>query len=162
MEIIQSVTIMFPLLFSKLRENKKTAELIKTANLLFNSFEPYYMWDYIARWFEECCRFVPSCDGDVFPLRCDAETVKYWKKCCRLHYNVVLTCCSFFGFHFCSNQTCLSQENSDYNSACSKKCWELRSPRALIGRILSACWFSSGYCFLGKFCLPCLSYICFL
>ncbi|XP_061144226.1 protein dopey-1 isoform X2 [Syngnathus typhle] len=41
---------------SKLRENKKTAELIKTANLLFNSFEPFYMWDYIARWFEECCR----------------------------------------------------------------------------------------------------------
>jgi len=44
--------------FSKLRENKKTAELIKTANLLFNSFEPYYMWDYIAHWFEECCRCV--------------------------------------------------------------------------------------------------------
>ncbi|KAF1411111.1 protein DOP1A isoform 5-T5 [Spheniscus humboldti] len=43
-------------LSSKLRENKKTSELIKTANLLFNSFEPYYMWDYIARWFEECCR----------------------------------------------------------------------------------------------------------
>ncbi|XP_077431543.1 protein DOP1A isoform X3 [Vanacampus margaritifer] len=43
-------------LSSKLRENKKTAELIKTANLLFNSFEPFYMWDYIARWFEECCR----------------------------------------------------------------------------------------------------------
>ncbi|XP_004696346.1 protein dopey-1 isoform X4 [Echinops telfairi] len=43
-------------LSSKLRENKKTAELIKTANLLFNSFEPYYMWDYVARWFEECCR----------------------------------------------------------------------------------------------------------
>ncbi|XP_028836850.1 protein dopey-1 isoform X3 [Denticeps clupeoides] len=43
-------------LSNKLRENKKTAELIKTANLLFNSFEPYYMWDYIARWFEECCR----------------------------------------------------------------------------------------------------------
>ncbi|XP_061529813.1 protein dopey-1 isoform X2 [Phycodurus eques] len=43
-------------LSNKLRENKKTAELIKTANLLFNSFEPFYMWDYIARWFEECCR----------------------------------------------------------------------------------------------------------
>ncbi|XP_051867917.1 protein dopey-1 isoform X1 [Pristis pectinata] len=43
-------------LSSKMRENKKTSELIKTANLLFNSFEPYYMWDYIARWFEECCR----------------------------------------------------------------------------------------------------------
>lgn len=48
----------FSFRFSKLRENKKTAELIKTANLLFNSFEPYYMWDYIARWFEECCRCV--------------------------------------------------------------------------------------------------------
>uniref|UniRef100_A0A665VI94 DOP1 leucine zipper like protein A n=1 Tax=Echeneis naucrates TaxID=173247 RepID=A0A665VI94_ECHNA len=47
-------------LSSKLRENKKTAELIKTANLLFNSFEPYYMWDYIARWFEECCRSISS------------------------------------------------------------------------------------------------------
>uniref|UniRef100_A0A8C2CLL5 DOP1 leucine zipper like protein A n=1 Tax=Cyprinus carpio TaxID=7962 RepID=A0A8C2CLL5_CYPCA len=47
-------------LSSKLRENKKTAELIKTANLLFNSFEPYYMWDYIACWFEECCRCTVS------------------------------------------------------------------------------------------------------
>ncbi|TRY84642.1 hypothetical protein DNTS_001365 [Danionella cerebrum] len=47
-------------LSSKLRENKKTAELIKTANLLFNSFEPYYMWDYIARWFEDCCRWTQS------------------------------------------------------------------------------------------------------
>nr|XP_055066452.1 protein dopey-1 isoform X3 [Misgurnus anguillicaudatus] len=47
-------------LSSKLRENKKTAELIKTANLLFNSFEPYYMWDYIAQWFEECCRWTQS------------------------------------------------------------------------------------------------------
>uniref|UniRef100_A0A3P9DSS6 DOP1 leucine zipper like protein A n=1 Tax=Maylandia zebra TaxID=106582 RepID=A0A3P9DSS6_9CICH len=46
-------------LSSKLRENKKTAELIKTANLLFNSFEPYYMWDYIAHWFEECCSADP-------------------------------------------------------------------------------------------------------
>ncbi|XP_056618068.1 protein dopey-1 isoform X2 [Triplophysa dalaica] len=47
-------------LSSKLRENKRTAELIKTANLLFNSFEPYYMWDYIACWFEECCRWTQS------------------------------------------------------------------------------------------------------
>lgn len=47
-------------LSSKLRENKRTAELIKTANLLFNSFEPYYMWDYIARWFEDSCRRAQS------------------------------------------------------------------------------------------------------
>ncbi|KAM7382489.1 hypothetical protein PAMP_002216 [Pampus punctatissimus] len=51
-----STLFLYPVDISKLRENKKTAELIKTANLLFNSFEPYYMWDYIARWFEECCR----------------------------------------------------------------------------------------------------------
>ena len=55
---IQIMSTNFTFFVSKLRENKKTAELIKTANLLFNSFEPYYMWDYIARWFEECCRFV--------------------------------------------------------------------------------------------------------
>lgn len=55
---IQTMNTNFTFFVSKLRENKKTAELIKTANLLFNSFEPYYMWDYIARWFEECCRFV--------------------------------------------------------------------------------------------------------
>ncbi|KAM4771624.1 protein DOP1A [Rhinophrynus dorsalis] len=61
-------------LSSKLRENKRTAELIKTANLLFNSFEPYYMWDYIARWFEECCRRTlharlqsPTGDGSKSP-----------------------------------------------------------------------------------------------
>lgn len=54
---IQTMNTNFTFFVSKLRENKKTAELIKTANLLFNSFEPYYMWDYIARWFEECCRF---------------------------------------------------------------------------------------------------------
>ncbi|KAL2084817.1 hypothetical protein ACEWY4_020335 [Coilia grayii] len=52
-------------LSSKLRENKKTAELIKTANLLFNSFEPYYMWDYIARWFEDCCRKAQTSQQNV-------------------------------------------------------------------------------------------------
>ncbi|XP_061772403.1 protein dopey-1 isoform X3 [Nerophis ophidion] len=52
-------------LSSKLRENKKTTELIKTANLLFNSFEPYYMWDYIARWFEECCRRTLNACTDI-------------------------------------------------------------------------------------------------
>lgn len=57
LEMGESEAILLSVLSSKLRENKKTAELIKTANLLFNSFEPYYMWDYIARWFEECCRF---------------------------------------------------------------------------------------------------------
>lgn len=57
-ELIHLHDANFDFFLSKLRENKKTAELIKTANLLFNSFEPYYMWDYIAHWFEECCRSV--------------------------------------------------------------------------------------------------------
>ena len=35
---------------------EKPVELIKTANLLFNSFEPYFMWEYIARKFELCCQ----------------------------------------------------------------------------------------------------------
>ncbi|KAF4794723.1 hypothetical protein TURU_100145 [Turdus rufiventris] len=61
-------------LSSKLRENKKTAELIKTANLLFNSFEPYYMWDYIARWFEECCRLCSKILSKVQPPLLSAGT----------------------------------------------------------------------------------------
>ncbi|XP_071478733.1 protein DOP1A-like [Diadema antillarum] len=35
---------------------ERPVELIKTANLLFNSFEPYFMWDYVARKFELCCQ----------------------------------------------------------------------------------------------------------
>ncbi|ESO88953.1 hypothetical protein LOTGIDRAFT_154021 [Lottia gigantea] len=31
------------------------AELIKTANLLFGSFEPYFIWDYLARMFDLAC-----------------------------------------------------------------------------------------------------------
>uniref|UniRef100_A0ABM0MUJ4 Protein dopey-1-like n=1 Tax=Saccoglossus kowalevskii TaxID=10224 RepID=A0ABM0MUJ4_SACKO len=38
------------------KEDKPGSELIKTANLLFSSFEPFYIWDYIARLFEACCR----------------------------------------------------------------------------------------------------------
>lgn len=35
---------------------EKPIELIKTANLLFNSFEPYFIWEYIAQQFELCCQ----------------------------------------------------------------------------------------------------------
>ena len=31
-------------------------EVIKTANLLFGSFEPYYIWDFIGRMFEKTCK----------------------------------------------------------------------------------------------------------
>jgi len=30
-------------------------ELLKTANLLFGTFEPYFIWDYAARMFEQAC-----------------------------------------------------------------------------------------------------------
>lgn len=32
------------------------AELIKTSNLLFSTFEPYFIWDYLARLFEGSCQ----------------------------------------------------------------------------------------------------------
>lgn len=35
-------------------------ELLKTANLLFGTFEPYFIWDYVARIFEQACTAVTS------------------------------------------------------------------------------------------------------
>lgn len=116
----------FPFCFSKLRENKKTAELIKTANLLFNSFEPYYMWDYIARWFEECCRcvLINVCKSEL-PLFNVRE---------RMNLKIITNMVLF-------------QEDDE----CTTACWEFRSSRVLIGGVLSAGWFSVRYCFFGEF-----------
>ncbi|XP_064627681.1 protein dopey-1-like isoform X4 [Lineus longissimus] len=36
-------------------EEKTATELIKTANLLFTTFEPYFLWDFVSRKFEEVC-----------------------------------------------------------------------------------------------------------
>lgn len=44
-------------------ESKTYGELIKTANLLFGTFEPYFIWDYIARMFEESCQNVSTSHG---------------------------------------------------------------------------------------------------
>uniref|UniRef100_UPI00358F4F3A protein dopey-1-like n=1 Tax=Myxine glutinosa TaxID=7769 RepID=UPI00358F4F3A len=52
-------------LSSKIREDRKTAEVVKTANLLFSSFEPYYIWDYISRQFQDCCRMSGKGAGRV-------------------------------------------------------------------------------------------------
>lgn len=35
-------------------KTKLIDELIKTANLLFNAFEPYFMWEYIAKLLSDC------------------------------------------------------------------------------------------------------------
>uniref|UniRef100_A0A8C4QLP7 DOP1 leucine zipper like protein A n=1 Tax=Eptatretus burgeri TaxID=7764 RepID=A0A8C4QLP7_EPTBU len=48
-----------------MREDKKTVEVVKTANLLFSSFEPYYIWDYISRQFQDCCRMSGGGAGRV-------------------------------------------------------------------------------------------------
>ncbi|XP_050391433.1 protein dopey-1 isoform X1 [Patella vulgata] len=37
------------------QEKNQSAELIKTANLLFGSFEPYFIWDYLGRMFSVAC-----------------------------------------------------------------------------------------------------------
>lgn len=36
-------------------ETKLPLETLKTANLLFGSFEPYFLWDFIARMFAAAC-----------------------------------------------------------------------------------------------------------
>ncbi|XP_069103129.1 protein DOP1A-like isoform X2 [Argopecten irradians] len=46
-------------------ESKTYGELIKTANLLFGTFEPYFIWDFIARMFEESCQQMSSNDGQL-------------------------------------------------------------------------------------------------
>lgn len=38
------------------RDERTQSELIKTSNLLFGAFEPYFIWDYVARMFEASCQ----------------------------------------------------------------------------------------------------------
>ena len=40
---------------SKREERLLMIEVIKTANLLFGAFEPFYIWDFIGRTFEKTC-----------------------------------------------------------------------------------------------------------
>lgn len=50
-------------------KTKLIDELIKTANLLFNAFEPYFMWEYIAKVLSDCDKPEPSeshCDDKGF------------------------------------------------------------------------------------------------
>lgn len=42
-------------------KTKLIDDLIKTANLLFNAFEPYFMWEYIAKLLSNCDK--PSLEG---------------------------------------------------------------------------------------------------
>ncbi|XP_033095946.1 protein dopey-1-like isoform X2 [Anneissia japonica] len=39
-----------------LSDGVRPQELIKTANLLFGTFEPYFMWEYVAKRFDLCCQ----------------------------------------------------------------------------------------------------------
>ena len=60
------MSISSKLQMSRSFENKKTVspskeekllstEIIKTANLLFGAFEPYFIWDFVSRTFEAAC-----------------------------------------------------------------------------------------------------------
>lgn len=42
------------------------SEIVKTANLLFGAFEPYYIWQFISQTFREACRNAPTARGGVF------------------------------------------------------------------------------------------------
>ena len=46
-------------------------ELIKTGNLLFNTFEPYFMWQYIAKLLASCNRKGQSSEVDLSDKRND-------------------------------------------------------------------------------------------
>ena len=65
------MSISSKLQMSRAFESKKTAspnkeekllstEIIKTANLLFGAFEPYFIWDFLSRTFEAACAYCLS------------------------------------------------------------------------------------------------------
>lgn len=41
---------------STIKENRHASELVKTVNLLVSSLSTDFLWDYMARRFEECFR----------------------------------------------------------------------------------------------------------
>ena len=52
--------------FAKRKEEKAiNSEIIKTANLLFGAFEPYFMWDFLARTFEAVASLSTKNDSGV-------------------------------------------------------------------------------------------------
>ncbi|XP_038049265.1 protein dopey-1-like isoform X2 [Patiria miniata] len=60
-----------------LTRSARPVELIKTANLLFGVFEPYFMWEFIAQRFDQCCQqtvmrggMAPSIGDDSSALTC--------------------------------------------------------------------------------------------
>ena len=60
--------------FTDSAKTKLIDELIKTANLLFNAFEPYFMWEYIAKLLSDCDQ--PSLADGVNGVnrdRCDSN-----------------------------------------------------------------------------------------
>jgi len=64
LRVIRSVNI-FRLLYLCWQEPgdhaSNGAELIKSANLLFSSLEPRYLWQYVGMQFSETCCKIPSC-----------------------------------------------------------------------------------------------------
>ena len=61
---IESVVLDSGVASTESAKTKLIDELIKTANLLFNAFEPYFMWEYIAKLLSECDR-PPAASDEV-------------------------------------------------------------------------------------------------
>lgn len=70
-------------------KTKLIDELIKTANLLFNAFEPYFMWEYIAKLLSDCDK--PSSERQEFN---EAESDDCNSKCSELIAKPCSTSCS--------------------------------------------------------------------
>ncbi|XP_076078008.1 protein DOP1A-like isoform X1 [Mytilus galloprovincialis] len=85
------------------------AELIKTSNLLFSTFEPYFIWDYLARMFESSClamhsgkkleRTSSTAEMDIPPLKEFCTLVEF------LLEVISLNCQLFIGETFLETQT---------------------------------------------------------
>ena len=74
-----------------IKESKEVEELVKIANLLFGSFESYFIWDFIGRRFSmSCCQMLEG-----FGHFCDSESMHSSADC---EMGTVLDLCNIIEF----------------------------------------------------------------
>lgn len=61
-------------------EKAISSEIVKTANLLFGVFEPYFIWDFLGRVFEKVC-MLKSCDLRELPAGHDVGDLTVTELC---------------------------------------------------------------------------------
>ncbi|EDO38328.1 predicted protein, partial [Nematostella vectensis] len=87
-ESIESLTAEFENPSSSSSKTKLTDEVVKTANLLFNAFEPYFMWDYLSKLLSDC-EVSEEQETEADSTLCETEG-----KCSRLASSLPTTTCS--------------------------------------------------------------------